>query len=60
MDANRERLGAGLLDFIVRGGCYWLLKGMKRLMVTEPWEMRRSTGVSVAEGEEERPLSISC
>ena len=58
MDANRERLGAGLLDFIVRGGCYWLLKGMKRLMVTEPWEMRRSTVVKLDGGEEERPLLI--
>ena len=28
-------------------------------MVTEPWEMRRSTGDNVAEGEEERPLDIS-
>ena len=35
------------------------LKGMKRLMVTEPWEIRRSTGVNVAVGEEERPLVIS-
>ncbi len=32
---------------------------MKRLMVTEPWEIRRSTGVNVAVGEEERPLVIS-
>ena len=32
---------------------------MKRLMVTEPWEMRRSTGVSEGGGAEERPLVIS-
>ena len=35
-----------------------MLNGMKRLMVTEPWEIRRSISVKVAGGEEERPLVI--